>query len=344
MVLNLDTLDDCRLFLYYKRDYKGIPLVIDNHSMNVYIRSDFHRTNGAIMKVLLIYNPHAAHRRAEKMLPEVEALFTQKGIDFDLRLTDYPEHAVDLVRDADFENYDGLVSGGGDGTLFEVINGYFKNPSKKRIPLGILPTGTGNAFARDLDLDVSHWEEAVEVISYNKPRKVDVGLFHTHGQDYYYLNILGLGFVADVGKTAIRLKVFGNIAYTFGVFYQMAFLKTHQLNIEIDGKVFERENIFVEISNTRYTANFLMAPDAKIDDGLLDVTLLGKLSRRRLLQCFPKIFTGEHVFLDEVETFQAKHISITTDIPKVLTPDGELVGITPVEVECLHQAVEVFWK
>ena len=87
-----------------------------------------------------------------------------------------------------------------------------------------------------------------------------------------------------------------------------------------------------------------MAPEAKIDDGLLDVTLLGKLSRRRLLHCFPKLFTGEHVFLEEVETFQAKHISITTDIPKVLTPDGELVGITPVEVECLHQAVEVFWK
>jgi len=296
------------------------------------------------LKILLIYNPYASHKRAKKILPQVEALFAKKKIEFDLRLTDYPEHAIEIVREANFENYEGLAAAGGDGTLFEVVNGYFQNPSKKRIPLGVLPTGTGNAFARDLNLDASRWPEAVEVIRYNRPRKVDVGHFRTHGQDYYYLNIMGLGFVADVTNTARRLKLFGNIAYTLGVFYQTVFLKTHHLTIEIDGKTLERENIFVEISNTRYTSNFLMAPSAKIGDGLLDVTLLGKLSRRRLLQSFPKIFTGEHVTLDEVETFQAKQIRIKTDIPKVLTPDGEIVGITPVEVECLHQAIEVFWK
>ena len=114
--------------------------------------------------------------------------------------------------------------------------------------------------------------------------------------------------------------------------------------MEIDGKTIERENIFVEISNTRYTSNFLMAPDAEIDDGFLDVTLLGKMTRKRMLQCFPKIFTGEHVQFDEVETFKAKRMRVETNIPKVLTPDGELVGITPVEVECLHRAIEVFWK
>ena len=85
-----------------------------------------------------------------------------------------------------------------------------------------------------------------------------------------------------------------------------------------------------------------MAPDAKIDDGLLDVVLLKKLQRRRLLKCLPKIFTGEHVLLDEVEYFQAKSIKIETNVPKVLTPDGELFGTTPIEVECLQQAVDVF--
>lgn len=87
-----------------------------------------------------------------------------------------------------------------------------------------------------------------------------------------------------------------------------------------------------------------MAPAAKIDDGLLDVTLAGRMTRRRLLQCFPKIFTGEHVELPEIETFQAKKISIECAKTKVLTPDGELIGITPVTIECLPGAVEVFWK
>lgn len=296
------------------------------------------------MKILLVYNPFAAHGRAGKMLPRVEAAFGERNIDFDLRLTDYPEHAIEIVRQCRFQEYDGIVAAGGDGTLFEVVNGYFRNESRKRIPLGILPTGTGNAFARDLNLESSRWADAVEIIGRRKPRKVDVGKFHTHGQNYYYLNIMGLGFVADVTETARKLKGLGNVSYTLGVFYRTLFLRAHRLTIEIDGRTYQRDNIFVELSNTRYTSNFLMAPDARIDDGKLDVTLLGKVSRRKLLKSFPLIFTGEHVRLEEVETFQAKRINIETDVPKVLTPDGELVGITPVRVECLHRAIEVFWE
>ncbi len=85
-----------------------------------------------------------------------------------------------------------------------------------------------------------------------------------------------------------------------------------------------------------------MAPAAKIDDGFLDVTLLSRVTRRKLLKCFPKVFTGEHVKLDEVETFQAKHIKIETNIPKVVTPDGEIYGESPLEVDCLEKAVEIF--
>jgi YegS/Rv2252/BmrU family lipid kinase len=297
-----------------------------------------------LMKVLLVYNAHAAHKRAKKILPDVEACFVDNGIAFNLQFTDYPEHAVDIVGMADFSLYDGVIAAGGDGTLFEVINGYYKNPDAGKIPIGVLPIGTGNAFARDFELDVSQWKNAIEIIRMGKPRYVDVGKYHTHGQDYYFLNILGMGFVADVGKTAHKLKIFGNVSYTLGVFYQMVFLKAFRVKIEADGRTIEKENIFVEISNTRYTSNFLMAPDASIDDGLLDVTLLGKATRRRLIQCFPKIFTGEHINMDEVDHFKAKNISVETSVPKVLTPDGELVGITPVQVECLHQAVPVFWK
>lgn len=296
------------------------------------------------MKVLLVYNLSAAHKRAKKILPEVEACFNENNIEFDLRFTDYPEHAIEIVRETNFDRYDGLVAAGGDGTLYEVINGYFQNPSQAKIPLGVLPIGTGNAFARDLFPDSSNWREAIEIINLKKPRKVDVGRFRTHGQEYYFLNIMGLGFVADVTKTAHRLKLLGNFSYTLGVLYRTLFLKSHHLKIEIDEKIIEQENIFVEVSNTRYTSNFLMAPNAKIDDGLLDVTLVRKITRRRLIQCFPKIFTGEHIYFDEVEQYQARKIKIVTETPKVLTPDGELVGITPVDVECLKQSVDVFWK
>lgn len=296
------------------------------------------------MKVLLVYNPCAGYGRAKKILPKVESEFLKQDIDFELHLTDYPEHAVEIVKNADLQTFDGIVAAGGDGTLFEVINGYYQNPSPNKIPLGVLPIGTGNAFARDLDLHVSHWQKAIEIIGMKKPRKVDVGKFTSHGQTYYFLNILGLGFVADATKAASKLKFLGNLSYTLGVLYTMLLLKTHKLKIEIDGQKLERENIFVEISNTTYTANFFIAPNAKIDDGLLDITLLGKMGRIGLLKAFPKVFTGEHIHLPKVETFTARYIKISTETPKVLAPDGELIGITPVEVECLHRAIEVFWK
>ncbi|MBC8492042.1 MAG: acylglycerol kinase family protein, partial [Candidatus Marinimicrobia bacterium] len=140
-----------------------------------------------MIKVLLVYNPFAGHGRAQKILPDVEAYFQEKGIEFDLRTTDYHEHGIQIVKDADLSQYNGVVAAGGDGTLFEVINGYYRNESKVKIPIGVLPIGTGNAFARDLELHNTHWRDAIDIISLQLPRKVDVGQFISHGETYYFL-------------------------------------------------------------------------------------------------------------------------------------------------------------
>lgn len=296
------------------------------------------------MKILLVFNPYAGHGHAGKLLPQVERALNDNNIEFDLQLTQYQGHGIEIVRNADMNRYDGVAAAGGDGTLFEVINGYFQNPSLVKIPIGILPIGTGNAFARDLELDNSNWIEAIKIIATQNTRKLDVGKFRTNEKNYHFLNILGLGFVADVTRIAHKLKVLGNFSYTIGVLVRTIFLSTDTLSIEIDGQNLERECTFVEISNTRYTANFLMAPNAVTDDGLLDVTITLKLNRRRLLKCFPKIFTGEHVFMPEIETYKAKNIKIVSKKVKGLSPDGELIGTTPVEIECLKQKIEVYWK
>ncbi len=297
------------------------------------------------MKILLVYNNFAGNGRAQKNLPQVERLLNKYKIDFDLAITEHQAHGIEIVENADFSKYDGIVAAGGDGTLFEVINGYFKNQSEKRIPIGVLPVGTGNAFARDLELDNTKIEEAIEIISNQKLRKVDVGKFTTEGKDFYFLNIIGAGFVVDANKTAQNFKFLGDFAYQIGVLYRILVLKFTKLRLEIDGKKIETKSTFVEISNTRYTGgDFLMAPTAEINDGLLDVTLVKKISRLRLLKGLVKIKTGEHIHLDEIDTFKAKQIKIESEKPLVLTPDGELLGITPVEIECLKHSIEVFWK
>jgi YegS/Rv2252/BmrU family lipid kinase len=297
------------------------------------------------LKILLIYNPQAGHGRAKKHLQEIESLFGYYNIDFDIALTGYRGHAVELVKSAQLDNYKAVVSAGGDGTLFETLNGIFKNTkSSEKPPLGIIPIGTGNAFVRDMELDNGKYKDAIEIIAEGHLRKTDVGKFITHGEEYYFLNIVGLGFVSDVAKLAHKLKVFGNFSYSLGVLIKMIPLKSYSLTIEIDGQIYKRDNLFVEISNSKYTSNFLMAPNAKTNDGYLDITLLNKTTRLKLLSYFPKIFTGEHIFVEDVETFKGKCISITTRENKELTPDGEILGVSPVNISCLHNAIEVFWR
>jgi YegS/Rv2252/BmrU family lipid kinase len=294
------------------------------------------------MNVLLVYNPCAGHGRARRSLTEIEDLARKLGLKVETRLTDRRGHAAEIVRAADLEAFDGIIAAGGDGTVFETVNGLFRNPAGPAVPLGVIPMGTGNSFARDIGLRTGQARKALEIIAGGATRRVDVGRCRTGEHEYHYLNILGIGFVTDVTATASRLKILGSTAYTVGVVYRTAFLDTFRLRLELDGEVIERDTTFLEISNSRYTADFLMAPNASIDDGLLDVTLLGPISRRRLLRLFPTVFRGEHIRYDEVETFRARRITVVSEHPKILSPDGELIGETPAEVECLHQALEVF--
>ncbi len=296
------------------------------------------------MRALLIFNPQAANGRALKHLENIKSLLTEKGISLKTMLTEHRGHGIEILKNTDLKEFDTVLSAGGDGTLFETVNGIMKNPEERKPSIGIIPIGTGNAFVRDMDLETGNFKDSIDIISNGKLKKADVGKFTTKSETHYYLNIVGLGFVSDVNGLAQKLKIFGNLSYTIAVFIKLIPLKTYKVKLNIDGKEVERENIFVEVSNSRYTSNFLMAPDAKIDDGYLDITLLNKTSRIRMIKAFPEIFTGEHVKLPEVETFKAKKLSIYTDEDKILTPDGEMVGASPVEIECLHKKIEVFWR
>lgn len=295
------------------------------------------------MNILLVFNPQAGFGRAGKMLPKVRSAFERLGWDVTWLVTQHPGHARDFVADTDLSHYAGVIAGGGDGTLFEVVNGLFRNPTGPNLPIGILPVGTGNSFFRDMELPDASWRSALDVIRAGHRRRVDVGRFQTQGETYYYVNILGFGFVGEVNTLAHKMKFLGNTAYTVGVIIKTIFLTPHQVTLTLDGKTVQRDNLFVEISNSRYTANYLMAPRARMDDGLLDVTLLGAVSRMRLLSCFPKIFNGNHVHMKEIETFQAQSIVVDASVPQILVPDGELLGTTPIAVDCLPQAVELFW-
>jgi diacylglycerol kinase (ATP) len=294
------------------------------------------------MRLLLVFNPQAGAGRAARLLPGVRSKL-EAFATVDVLQTGGAGDGTRLVAKADLSTYDGLIAAGGDGTLLEVLNGLYTHARAQRIPLGLVPVGTGNAFSRDLGLLPGDWEKAVDLIKAGCMRQVDVGRVETPNETWYFLNIVGVGLPVDAMNLAAKLKFLGNSAYSLAAFWRVIKLKSYPLSIEIDGKTINQDSMFLEISNTRYTGtSFLMAPDAVLDDGLLDVTLLGTLSRWRLLRLFPTIYKGHHVRYDEVQTCKARVIRITAPAGLVLAPDGELKGCTPATITCLERDLQIF--
>jgi len=293
------------------------------------------------MKLLMLVNPVAGKKRGDDVARKALDIFQRQGVEIKSCYSEYPGHLIKVAQQEVNENWDGIVAVGGDGTLFEVVNGMTRGNADLPVPLGVLPVGTGNSFSRDLS--INSFDDAVGNIINGKTRKVDLGKCVTGGDEFYFINILGFGFVADVAQKASFYKNWGALSYVIGVFIITIKLKSYSLDFEIDGQFYQRDNIFVEICNSTKTGgDMIMAPEAKIDDGLLNVVILNKLSRGGLLSALPKIFKGTHVNMQEVETFKAKEMSFRPAVSKILTPDGEITGNTPISVSVLPGKIRVF--
>ncbi len=295
------------------------------------------------MKLLIIFNPNAAYGRSVKKLAEIKAGFKRLGITTEFIATKHPGHGTELVAETELSDFDGLVAAGGDGTVFEVLNGLYQHPKNKRIPLGLLPIGTGNAFSRELGLNADIWTDAMELLRQGHTRQVDTCSVKSSDKNFHFLNTIHMGFSVDAGLAAQKLKWFGKTAYTLATLWQVLKLKSYPLVLEINGEVIKSDNVFITISNGRYTGtNFLIAPTAEIDDGLMDVTVLENLSRGRLLRLFPTIYDGRHVEYNEISTYKTNIIRILSPDSMLLGPDGEFCGNSPAEITCLHRDLTVF--
>jgi YegS/Rv2252/BmrU family lipid kinase len=293
------------------------------------------------MKILMLVNPNAGQKKGTATALQAAKILENSGITLEMKFSEKPGQMLELSKKAVPETWDGIVAVGGDGTLFEIINGMMQADESLPIPIGIIPVGTGNSFSRELHL--KNLEDTVQRIISGKTMRVDLGKCESSAGVFYFINLLGFGFVSDVANKANDYKRLGALSYIIGVLILTVNLTSYHLELEIDGQKYERENCFVEICNSTKTGgDMLMAPMAQINDGLLDVIVLNKISRRRLLAAFPKLFKGTHLQLPEAETFKARKIVARPEIPKILTPDGEIKGHTPITVTVLPQKVKIF--
>jgi len=293
------------------------------------------------MKLFLIVNPVAGKNKGIKTIEQAAPLLEQKGIQFDMARTDYAGHALLIAQQLDPSRYDGVIAVGGDGTLFEILNGLLKKHGRFDLPVGQIPVGTGNSFIKDLGIETVR--DAIEKIAAGRTRPIDVGMFKCPDGEYYFINLLGTGFVADVAHRAVKYKALGPLSYIIGVFEELVHLRSTAMDMVIDGQTMQRDYIFAEICNSTKTGgNMIMAPAARIDDGMLDVILLKKISRIGLLKIFPTIFKGTHVHDPHVETFRGKHIEVRPQKTQRLNADGEVLGHTPIDVSILPAKINMY--
>ncbi len=293
--------------------------------------------------VLLLINPQAGGGRVARLLPAIEQQLVQIGLVPEIHRSVAMGDIRQRLSATDLSGFDAVIAAGGDGTLFEAVNGLMAHPAESRPPLGVLPIGTGNAFCRDLGLQPGDWQAALALIMRAKIRQIDVARLDCADGQFYFVNIAGVGLVVDAGRTAQKLKVLGRAAYTLAALWQILKLRSYAVRIEVDGQGIEQNSLFAEISNSRYTGtSFLIAPAARLDDGLLHLTLVCRLPRTRLLRLFPSIYSGKHVEYPEVTVLQGKEISILQPQNCPMMMDGEFIGTTPARICCLPGVLPMF--
>ena len=293
------------------------------------------------MKVCLIVNPNAGRKAGLTIAARVAALLGEAGIESAQFVSQVAGGTRRIAAAIDPTAWDAIVTVGGDGSLFEVINGLLEHTDSIPVPLGLVPVGTGNSFIRDLG--ITSPDEAVERIVAGVTRSVDLGRFTCEVGSFWFVNLLGAGFVSNVAYRAKRMKGLGSWSYILGVIGEVIGLKSTAIDLEIDGTKIRRDAIFVEICNSRFTGGtMMMAPSARIDDGMLDIIVAGRMPRRMVLKLLPAIFSGSHVESPAVEVFTGRSVQLRAAAPLALTPDGETFGATPIDVSVHSGMLEMY--
>ena len=288
------------------------------------------------MNFKIIANPVAGRGRVGTLVPQIRQLFETYNLKYDLVLTDAPCHATSLAREAADAGWENIVAVGGDGTMNEVLNGVMETPAS----MGFIPAGTGNDLARSLNIPFD-LKKAVSIFAQEKTIKMDIG----KDREGYFSIILGLGFPSDVmhhvntSKSIFR----GPLAITASILQVVNQLRPYPVHIQLDNLTLDTTVMGIFILNTRFTGGGLqIAPDAKYDDGLLDVVVMHEMGKMNFLTTLPKAYKGKHLSNPACEIFQTKSVKITTAEPMRKLFDGNVYGESPVDAQIIPGALNVW--
>jgi diacylglycerol kinase (ATP) len=286
----------------------------------------------------LIYNPTSGREAIRKHLPDVLAKLEAAGYEASCHATTCEGDATKAARIAIERKYDVVIAAGGDGTIYEVVNGLAD--ADYRPKLGIIPVGTTNDFARAIHVPRSV-DAAVDIICAGHTLPIDVGKMN----EKYFINIAGGGRLTELtyevpSKTKTML---GQLAYYLKGIEMLPSIKATEVAIEYDGKLFEGEIMLFLVANTNSVGGFeRLAPDASLNDGMFTLLILKKTNLADLIRIATLAIRGEHTKDPNVIYVKANRIKVTPTEKMQLNLDGEYGGLAPAEFVNLYRHFEVF--
>ena len=292
-------------------------------------------------KLYLIYNPHGGLKKGKHILKKVLPIFQNAQKELTILESKYAGHAYDYAKDLEFDDFEALCVIGGDGTMHEVINGMLQREDEKMLPIGLITGGTGNSFMHDMNcLDPI---EAAKKIVKGKLKKIDIAKINTEKNTYYSFNLIGWGVPTDSNILAEKLRWLGGVRYSISAIIEVLKGKDRFAEIICDGKHYKDNFTFVMGCNTIHVGKGMkMAPKALVNDGKIDLIIVKKESRLKLLFLFPKLFKGTHIKSPLVKYLQVNEFSIIPKIKNGLNIDGEMKGFTPAHVKIIKGKIEIF--
>ena len=299
------------------------------------------------MRVLVVYNPVAGPRDVAHDLEQAIGLLRAQGWQVDVRRTLGPGDATTFARQAAADGYDMVAAAGGDGTLGEVATGLVGTACA----MGVLPVGTGNVWAHMLDLPVwtpvyrAALSDAAKVLTQGEIRQIDLGQI---GERYFMLWV-GVGLDAQVVTSVeptreIRrsLGSLGILAYVVSTVTQLLGLRGSRVTVSIDGHTMRQRVILVIITNAQlYGPSWRLAPQAQLDDGLLDVYVFKGSNILDVARYIIMLILGRHRRDPKIETFRARRVDIQSDRSLPFHVDGDVAGSTPLSVTVVPKALRV---
>lgn len=300
-------------------------------------------------RIKLIINPNADLGNAWRQATDLRAIAEQFG-GADWAGTVYPTHATELARQAAEEGYEIVIAVGGDGTAHEVINGLMSVPANQRPKFGIVPLGSGNDFAHNLGLPDGP-RDALQMALQGNTRKIDLALIEDeNGRKEYWDNTMNIGFGGSVNIYSHNLPLVRGFLMYFVATLLTIFRRYDVMSMKIstDQESWDADVLMLGVCNgKREGGGFITAPEAEFDDGWLNYTQVGKVSRLSMFRLIPEFLKGTQGRFDkQVKMGKAKSIELESQQSLTIHIDGETFAgfnsnVHKLKISVLPQALEV---